>query len=136
MYSTKDSDHLHFNKQTFVGLTEGLLTNKYEIIKQIGKGAYGRVYQVKNKTTGEIRACKQLAKHNISNIIKFQREITILKKADHPNIIKLYEVYEDDRFIYLVMEQCKGGELFDRIITNIKKKKCILKKMLVKFFFN
>ena len=107
MYTTKDSDHLHFNKQTFVGLTEGLLTNQYDIIKQIGKGASGRVFTVRNKITGEIRACKQLVKHQISDIIQFQREITILKKADHPNIIKLYEVYEDLRFIYLVMEQCK-----------------------------
>ena len=105
MYSTKGSDHLHFNKQTFVGLTEGLLINEYDILKQIGKGAYGKVFKVKNKTTGEIRACKQLVKHDISNIVKFQREITILKKADHPNIIKLYDVYEDDRFLYLVMEK-------------------------------
>ena len=136
MYSTKGSDHLHFNKQTFVGLTEGLLINEYDILKQIGKGAYGKVFKVKNKTTGEIRACKQLVKHDISNIVKFQREITILKKADHPNIIKLYDVYEDDRFLYLVMEQCKGGELFDRIINHIQKKKCIQKKMHVLYFFN
>ena len=128
MYSTKGSDHLHFNKQTFVGLTEGLLINEYDILKQIGKGAYGKVFKVKNKTTGEIRACKQLVKHDISNIVKFQREITILKKADHPNIIKLYEVYEDLRFIYLVMEQCKGGELFNRILNHIKKKKMYTEK--------
>ena len=128
MYSTKGSDHLHFNKQTFVGLTEGLLTNEYDILKQIGKGAYGKVFKVKNKTTGEIRACKQLVKHDISNIVKFQREITILKKADHPNIIKLYDVYEDDRFLYLVMEQCKGGELFNRILNHIKKKKMYTEK--------
>ena len=134
MYSTKGSDHLHFNKQTFVGLTEGLLINEYDILKQIGKGAYGKVFKVKNKTTGEIRACKQLVKHDISNIVKFQREITILKKADHPNIIKLYEVYEDDRFIYLVMEQCKGGELFDRIITHIQKKKMYTEKDACQIF--
>ena len=81
MYSTKGSDHLHFNKQTFVGLTEGLLTNEYDKLKLIGKGAYGKVFKVKHKITGEIRACKQLVKHDISNIVKFQREITILKKS-------------------------------------------------------
>jgi len=39
-----------------------------------------------------------------------------MKKLDHPNIIKLYEAFEDNRNIYLVMEVCEGGELFDRII--------------------
>jgi len=43
-------------------------------------------------------------------------EIAIMKLLDHPNIIKLYEVFEDHRSIYLVMELCMGGELFDRII--------------------
>jgi len=39
-----------------------------------------------------------------------------MKKLDHPNVIKLYETFEDSRNVYLVMEMCDGGELFDRII--------------------
>ena len=46
----------------------------------------------------------------------FKYEISILQKLDHPNIIKLYEVFEDDRKYYLVQELCKGGELFDEIV--------------------
>ena len=45
-----------------------------------------------------------------------QEEINVLCQLDHPNIIKLFETYEDVRNIYLVMELCEGGELFDRII--------------------
>jgi calcium-dependent protein kinase len=41
-------------------------------------------------------------------------------KLDHPNIIKLYEVYETEEYFYLIMELCSGGELFERIITNIE----------------
>ena len=46
----------------------------------------------------------------------FQEEIAILSKLDHPNILKLYEVFQDDKRYYLVTELCKGGELFDEII--------------------
>ena len=128
MYIQKESDILTFNKQNFVSLTEGLFSTKYEISKNLGKGAYGRVLEVRNKITGEFRACKQLPKIKISNVEKIQREISILKKVDHPNIIKLYEVFEDDKYIYLIMEQCKGGELFDKIINHIHKKKMFSEK--------
>mmetsp|Transcript_6281 Transcript_6281/g.6167 ORF Transcript_6281/g.6167 Transcript_6281/m.6167 type:complete len:132 (+) Transcript_6281:219-614(+) len=40
-----------------------------------------------------------------------------MKTVDHPNIVKLFETFEDSRFIYLPMELCEGGELFDRIIN-------------------
>ena len=46
------------------------------------------------------------------------REVNLMIKLDHPNIIKLYEVYENDKNIYLIMELCTGGELFDRIVEN------------------
>ena len=124
----KEIDTITFNKQNFTSSTEGLISTKYEIIKKLGKGSYGRVLQVKNKRTGEIRACKQLSKNKISNLKKFQKEISILKKVDHPNIIKLYEVFEDDKYIYLIMEQCKGGELFDKIINHIQKKQMYTEK--------
>jgi calcium-dependent protein kinase len=83
---------------------------------------------VKNKTTGEKRACKQLTKGKIANMEKFTIEINIMIKMDHPNIIKLYEVFEDNRYIHLIMEMCTGGELFDRIIDRINKKKLFTEK--------
>jgi calcium-dependent protein kinase len=43
-------------------------------------------------------------------------EIDIMKELDHPHVIKLFDVFEDARFVYLVMELCEGGELFDKII--------------------
>jgi len=45
-------------------------------------------------------------------------EVAILQKVDHPNIVKYYETYEDDRFIYLVMELCPGGEIIEKITNN------------------
>ena len=45
-----------------------------------------------------------------------QREIDILRGVDHPNIIKFYGTYEDDKYFHIIMEHCDGGELFDRIV--------------------
>ena len=123
-----------FGKQNFVGKFEGALLDHYEIISQLGKGGYGKVYEVKNKKTGEIRACKQLSKLNIKNLEKFEREIKILIKTDHPHIIKLYEVFETKRSLYLVMEKCKGGEVFDKIIEHIRKKKMYSEKNAANIF--
>lgn len=44
-------------------------------------------------------------------------EIQVLKRIDHPNVVKLYEVFEDEKRYYLVTEICKGGELFDFIVS-------------------
>lgn len=43
-------------------------------------------------------------------------EINILKEIDHPNIVKMYEFFEDEKRYYLVTEICKGGELFDEVL--------------------
>ena len=91
------------------------------VIRQLGKGGYGKVYEVKNKRTGEIRACKHLSKLSVKNLEKFELEINILIKVDHPNIIKIYEIFESERSLYLIIEECKGGEVFDHIMENIKK---------------
>ena len=113
------NDKVKFGRNTFVDKSKSPIMENYDVVKQLGKGGYAKVYRIKNKKTGELRACKQLSKLNIENLEKFQREIEILKNADHPNIIKLYEIYESNNNFYLVMEECKGGELFDKIIEHI-----------------
>lgn len=56
-------------------------------------------------------------KKKIKNMERFKQEILILQQLDHPNVLKLYEYFEDSRNVYLVTELCTGGELFDRIIA-------------------
>ena len=60
--------------------------------------------------------CKEILKEKIKNKTQFKTEIKILQTLDHPNVIKLFEYFEDDEKIYLIMEKCTGGELFDRIL--------------------
>ena len=125
---------IRFGKETFVGKLDGVFLDNYEVIRQLGKGGYGKVYEVKNKKTGEIRACKHLSKLNIKNLEKFEREINILIKTDHPHIIKLYEIFESQRSLYLIMEECKGGEVFDKIIEHIQSKQMYSEKDAANMF--
>ena len=118
--STNNTD-VKIGKETFVGLGNRALRDCYEFTKNLGKGGYGKVFQVRQKMTNKLFACKKLSKMNINNLIKFRREIDILMKMDHPNIIKLYDVFESQNSLYLIMEECYGGELFDRILKRIER---------------
>merc|ERR1719156_148692 len=95
----------------------GKLHEFYDVDKKkMGEGSYGAVSKCTNKSTGVVRAVKSISKAQMKNMDRFKQEIAIMKMMDHPNIIKLYESFEDHRNIYLIMEICSGGELFDRII--------------------
>jgi calcium-dependent protein kinase len=71
-----------------------------------------------HKATGEKRAVKRLNMNKMSATqkVRLEYEIDILKNLNHPNILKLYETFEEKKHIYLVTEYCEGGELFDEII--------------------
>jgi len=106
-----------FTKGMLIMDNAGKIQDFYDIDKKkLGEGSYGSVSKAKNKSTGAVRAIKSIAKAQMKNLDRFKQEIEIMKMMDHPNIIKLHESFEDQRYIYLVMEMCAGGELFDRII--------------------
>ena len=113
---------IKYGRETFIKKAGGKLLESYDVIRQLGKGGFGKVYEVRHKKTGEIRPCKHLSKLNIKNLEKFKNEIELLRKMDHPNIIKLYEIFESERSLYLIMEECKGGEVFSKIIERINAK--------------
>ena len=121
-------NQVKFGKETFVNYNTRSIRDNYEALNKLGKGGYGTVIQVKNKKTGDLFACKKLSKLNIHNHEKFMREIKILIKTDHPNIIKLYDIFESANSLYLIMEECHGGELFDKIVSHIEKKEMYTEK--------
>ena len=87
-------------------------------VKNLGKGSFGSVFAARDLRTNSLRAVKIVYKPNVDNITRLKREILIMKSLDHPNIIRLFEVFEDEQNLYLVMEICLGGELFDRVIKS------------------
>lgn len=89
----------------------------YSMNAKIGAGAFGQVRKATKKATGEVRAVKIIDKLMLddSERVRLRYEIDILKNLVHPNIVRLYEVYENKSTIYLVTELCEGCELFDEI---------------------
>jgi len=93
----------------------------YVLSKTIGEGTFGKVKLSTHTLTGEKVAIKILEKDKITDVNDVERvarEIHILKLIRHPNIIQLYEIIETPKQLYLVMEYCNGGELFEHIVAN------------------
>ena len=89
------------------------LFDKYEVKQKIGKGKFGLVKCGINKETNKQVAIKIMEKKNMdkSDLELAKVEIDILKISQHPNIIKLYDIYENENYIYIIMEYCSGGDL-------------------------
>ena len=97
----------------------------YKVLTKIGSGAFGQIYKIKDKATGIIRAMKIIKKEEIIGEIEkvnsnkkndyFLNEIDILKKLDHPNIIRIYDYYTNEKNIFIVLEYFSGGDLFEEI---------------------
>ena len=113
--------------------------DNYKIINKLGKGSFGSVFKVKHKITGEIRAMKIIKNTSVDDRagaynVKFLKEIQVLKELDHPNIIKIFEYYVDNKNHYIITELLTGGELYETIVKchnfNEKKAAFILKQIL------
>lgn len=86
----------------------------------LGRGSYGEVIGATHRRTRARRAVKSVGKAGLRKYVKdvssfVRREVDILRRLDHPNIIRLYEAFEDDATIYIVLEVCEGGDLLERV---------------------
>jgi len=96
----------------FVLKNGGRPGSTYEPVQKLGEGAFGVAHLVRDKRTETLRVLKTINKVQ-SQVppAQLEREIRNLKACDHPNIIRLFEYYEDYENIYLIMERAAGGEL-------------------------
>ena len=93
------------------------ISELYEIKGNLGKGKFGQVKLGIHKVSGKQVAIKIINKKYVEDMEfeQIKSEIDILKIAKHPNIIKLYDVFENEKYIYIIMEYCPGGDLFSYI---------------------
>ncbi|XP_075236599.1 nuak family kinase 1 [Lycorma delicatula] len=92
------------------------LKQRFDIVRKLGQGTYGKVQLGINKETGQEVAIKTIKKCKIeteADLIRIRREIQIMSSVQHPNIIHIYEVFENREKMVLVMEYAAGGELYD-----------------------
>ncbi|XP_074078806.1 serine/threonine-protein kinase MARK1 isoform X2 [Macrotis lagotis] len=92
----------------------------YRLLKTIGKGNFAKVKLARHILTGREVAVKIIDKTqlNPTSLQKLFREVRIMKILNHPNIVKLFEVIETEKTLYLVMEYASGGEVFDYLVAH------------------
>ena len=110
---------ISYNKTDFIPVGSGDFNSKYLKIQELGMGAFSKVFRVEHKSTNEVFACKELLKSKIKDAQKFKTEIEIMSKCDHPNIVKLIEIYEDKRYYEIITEELCGGSLLERLMQKI-----------------
>ena len=101
--------------------SEQQFKNKYQMCEVLGVGSTSICHRCVNKQTGASFACKIIDKQQIESrfagmMEQFRSEIDALRKLQHPNIIKLYDVFFTKKKMYIVMELMGGGELFDYVV--------------------
>ena len=102
-------------------MDEPQLLENYNFIKTIGEGTFGKVKLAIHKPTNEEVAIKILEKSKIKKqkeLERIEKEIKYMKMLNHPNIVKIYEIIEDNNNFYISMEYVPGGELFTYIVKN------------------
>ncbi|KAL7460717.1 hypothetical protein ACHAXS_001164, partial [Conticribra weissflogii] len=105
-----------------------ILCDYHVFPRVIGSGHYGCVRECVSRRTRKVFAVKTIEKCKIARPDHLCREVSLLKKLDHGNVMKMVNYYEDEDYIHIVTEKYSGGELFDRIIDNTTADGCLSDK--------
>ena len=108
---------ISINNKLFIDEIKDSPSKKYKILSRLGSGSFGNVYLAINKFTNEKVALKQIKKTsaNLLSDGEIKDEIEILKKLDHPDIVRIIESFNTKNSYILITEYCEGGELFDQV---------------------
>ena len=100
-------------------LPSNCFSSHYKILSFLGEGSYGKVFKAREISTGRVIAVKKMSIGNSqSKYNKIIKEINLLKSLDHPNIVKYYDFFQEEEYIYLMMEYLEGCTLKQYIKKN------------------
>jgi calcium-dependent protein kinase len=99
----------------FVERRHSNVEETYELEQELGRGSFGKVVLGRHRELGVVRAIKTIAREGNECAGDFCAEVEILKKIDHPNVMKVFELYEDTTSFHLVTEFVEGGPLFEML---------------------
>ena len=119
LQGTNDKDSKQwYELMKYFGVLQSLRSH-YEIGKIIGKGNFAKVFEATHFTKKRKFAVKTINKTmfegNVKSALSLHDEVSLLRKIRHPNVLQLYEIFESDKNIHLVIEYLDGRELFDQI---------------------
>ena len=116
-YCEKEEEYQTWMKKLKNAINFTNINEKYDIQEQIGKGKFAIVYKGIHKSTDRVVAIKILNKQDMTtmDLELVKTEMDVLKICQHPYIIKLYDIHENEENIYLIMEYCQGSDLFTYI---------------------
>ena len=119
--TTKEQERLSTSLKSKISgyIKEGNWKDKYVRKQDLGSGMSGVVYLVSLRSDeSQTFACKSIGKNRLSTdeVLALRDEISLCASLDHPNIVKIVESYESETDITMIMECCRGGELYDSLI--------------------
>ena len=120
---TSSSKDLHHSQKlnNILGFGRQNVRGDYELLEVLGEGAFGVVKRCRNRTTGQDYACKIIEKRQLkkrADVEDIRREVQILMLlSSHPSVAALVATYEDASAVYLILELCEGGQIFDHLIS-------------------
>jgi len=120
--------------ENFISQNTNNPADSYEKISFLGEGGFSQVFKVRHKITSDYRAMKVIKRQSLNscmNETSIFDEINILKTLDHPNIIKIYEFFQDLRNFYLITEYCEHGDLADNLVDDNNKLNVFLTESVV-----
>ena len=131
-YSTRIIKTKEELEQDLKGIPKNI--GPYELIEKLKEGGYSKIYKAKSCYTGDFVVIKSIEKmdfqQSVEDVLLMVRQSEVLKILKHRNIINLYEIYESQKFFYLIMDYLPNGDLIEQII---KKKRFQEQEALVIF---